>query len=116
MLLLVQAVLDLVAVKGIGTDIATTLLVTAGDNPDRLRSESAFAHLSGAAAILASSGKTNRHRLNRGGEALPCPPALSDTGPKPSSTSALSVSSAGPAPLALAPGARHLYDHLRAQL
>jgi transposase len=67
-LLVAQAAPDLVAVKGIGTDIATTLLVTAGDNPDRLRSESAFAHLCGAAPIPASSGKTNRHRLNRGGD------------------------------------------------
>src|SRR5438128_5556288 len=66
-LLVAQAAPDLVAVKGVGTDIATTLLVTAGDNPDRLRSESAFAHLCGAAPIPASSGKTNRHRLNRGG-------------------------------------------------
>jgi transposase len=67
-LLVAQAAPDLVAVKGIGTDIATTLLATAGDNPDRLRSESAFAHLCGAAPIPASSGKTNRHRLNRGGD------------------------------------------------
>ena len=56
------------AVKGIGTDIATPLLTTAGDNPDRLRSEGAFAHLCGVALIPASSGKTNRHRLNRGGD------------------------------------------------
>jgi len=67
-LLVAQAAPDLVAVKGIATDIATTLLATAGDNPDRLRSESAFAHLYGVAPIPASSGKTNRHRLNRGGD------------------------------------------------
>jgi len=67
-LLVAQAAPDLVAVKGIATDIATTLLATAGDNPDRLRSESAFAHLCGVAPIPASSGKTNRHRLNRGGD------------------------------------------------
>jgi transposase len=67
-LLVVQAAPDLVAVKGIGTDIATTLLATAGDNPDRLRCEGAFAHLCGVAPIPASSGKTNRHRLNRGGD------------------------------------------------
>ena len=67
-LLVAKAAPDLVAVKGIGTDIATTLLATAGDNPDRLRSEGAFAHLCGVAPIPASSGKTNRHRLNRGGD------------------------------------------------
>ena len=38
------------------------------DNPDRLRSEAAFAHLCGVAPIPASSGKTNRHRLHRGGD------------------------------------------------
>jgi transposase len=62
-----QAAPDLVAVKGIGIDIAATPLATAGDNPDRLRQESAFAHLCGVAPIPASSGKTQRHRLNRGG-------------------------------------------------
>ena len=67
-LLVAKAAPDLVAVKGIGTDIATTLLTTAGDNPDRLRNEGAFAHLCGVAPIPASSGKTNRHRLNRGGD------------------------------------------------
>jgi hypothetical protein len=44
------------------------LLTTAGDNPDRLRCEGAFAHPCGVAPIPASSGKTNRHRLNRGGD------------------------------------------------
>ena len=39
-----------------------------GDNPDRMRSEAAFAHLCGVAPISASSGKTHRHRLNRGGD------------------------------------------------
>jgi transposase len=58
----------LAAVKGVGTDTAATLLVTAGDNPDRLRSEAAFAHLCGVAPLPASSGKTTRHRLNRGGD------------------------------------------------
>jgi len=66
--LVAQAAPDLVAVKGIGIDIAATLLATAGDNPDRLRHESAFAHLCGVAPIPASSGKTERHRLNRGGD------------------------------------------------
>src|SRR5205085_12329746 len=44
------------------------LLVTAGENPDRLTSEAAFAMLCGAAPTPASSGKTNRHRLNRSGD------------------------------------------------
>jgi transposase len=53
---------------GVGTDVAAQLLTTAGDNPDRLRSESALAHLCGAAPIPASSGRTRRHRLHRGGD------------------------------------------------
>ncbi|MGH2688034.1 MAG: IS110 family transposase [Actinomycetota bacterium] len=52
---------------GIGFDTAAELLVTAGDNTDRVRSEAAFAKLCGACPIPASSGKTTRHRLNRGG-------------------------------------------------
>ena len=52
---------------GIGPDTAATLLVAAGSNPERLRSEAAFASLCGVNPIPASSGKTNRHRLNRGG-------------------------------------------------
>lgn len=58
----------LVAANGVGTDVAGQLLVTTGDNHDRLTSEAAFAMLCGAAPIPASSGKTNRHRLNRGGD------------------------------------------------
>jgi transposase len=58
----------LTGVKGVGTDIAGALLVAAGDNPDRLHSEAAFASLCGVAPIPASSGKTNRHRLSRGGD------------------------------------------------
>lgn len=56
------------ALLGVGTEIAGQLLVTAGDNPERLRSEAAFAHLCAAAPIPASSGRTDRHRLNRGGD------------------------------------------------
>jgi len=56
------------AVFAMGPDTAAALLVTVGDNPDRLRSERAFAHLCGVAPIPASSGKTNRHRLHRGGD------------------------------------------------
>ena len=59
---------SLVAVNGVGTDTAGQLLVTAGENHDRLTSEAAFAMLCGVAPIPASSGKTNRHRLNRGGD------------------------------------------------
>lgn len=58
----------LLRVNGIGLDTAGQLLVTAGQNPDRLHSEAAFAMLCGAAPIPASSGRTNRHRLNRGGD------------------------------------------------
>ena len=56
------------AVFAMGPDTTAALIVAAGDNPDRLRSERAFARLCGAAPIPASSGKTNRHRLNRGGD------------------------------------------------
>ena len=59
---------DLVAIKGVGPEVASTLLMTAGDNPDRMKSEASFAALCGSNPIPASSGKTNRHRLNRGGD------------------------------------------------
>jgi transposase len=42
-------------------------LVALGDNPKRLKSETSFARLCGVAPVAASSGKTSRHRLNRGG-------------------------------------------------
>lgn len=59
---------DLVAAFGIGPDIAAEMLVTAGDNSDRIRSEAALAKLCGACPIPTGSGKTSgRHRLNRGG-------------------------------------------------
>jgi len=58
----------LVALFGVGADSAGALLVAAGDNPDRLRSNAAFSMLCGASPIQASSGKTRRHRLNRGGD------------------------------------------------
>lgn len=58
----------LVALQGVGTEVAGQVLVTAGDNPDRLRSEASFAHLCGVAPLPASSGKQVRHRLNRGGD------------------------------------------------
>lgn len=56
------------SIFGVGVDHAATLLVTAGDNPDRIASEAAFAHLCGVAPIPASSGRTTRLRLNRGGD------------------------------------------------
>jgi transposase len=62
-----QVAPELVSLPGIGTDNAATLLVVAGDNPQRLRSEASFANLCGVAPIEASSGKVVRHRLNRGG-------------------------------------------------
>lgn len=58
----------LLARPGIGVHCAAQLLITAGDNPDRLRSEAAFAALCGVSPVEASSGKTTRHRLNRGGD------------------------------------------------
>ncbi|HEX8770913.1 MAG TPA: IS110 family transposase [Acidimicrobiales bacterium] len=59
---------ELVGRLGIGTECASALLVAAGDNPERLRNEATFAHLCGASPIDASSGKQERHRLNRGGD------------------------------------------------
>jgi transposase len=58
---------SLLELRGVGAETAAELLVAAGDNPDRLRSEAAWAHLCGVAPVPASSGKTVRHRLNRGG-------------------------------------------------
>ena len=65
--LVAQAAPGLVSLPGIGTDSAATLLVVAGDNPQRLGSEASFASLCGVSPIEASSGKVVRHRLNRGG-------------------------------------------------
>jgi transposase len=59
------SVLDL---HGIGADTAASLLVAAGDNPDRIHNERSWAHLCGVTPIPASSGKITRHRLNRGGD------------------------------------------------
>ena len=63
-----QAAPALLAAPGVGPEVAAALLVAAGDNPDRLRSEASFAALCGASPIEASSGRTVRHRLNRGGD------------------------------------------------
>lgn len=57
----------LTSLFGIAEDSASELLIVVGDNPDRIRSEAALAKLCGACPIPASSGKTTRHRLNRGG-------------------------------------------------
>jgi len=59
---------DLLDQFGVGPHTAAQLLITAGDNPDRLHTEASFAALCGTSPIPASSGKTNRHRLNRGGD------------------------------------------------
>jgi transposase len=62
-----EAAPELIALDGVGPDTVATLLVAAGDNPERLKSEASFAHLCGAAPVAASSGKTVRHRLKLGG-------------------------------------------------
>jgi transposase len=58
---------SLAALHGVGTNTAALLLVAAGDNAERVTSVAAFAHLCVVAPIHTSSGKTTRHRLNRGG-------------------------------------------------
>ena len=59
---------ELITGKAIGYESAAQLLITIGDNPERLKSEASFAALCGVNPIPASSGKVNRHRLNRGGD------------------------------------------------
>ena len=63
-----KAVPKLRDLLGVGPDSAAALLICAGDNPSRLRCEAAFAALCGSSPVQASSGKTQRHRLNRGGD------------------------------------------------
>jgi transposase len=63
-----QTAPTLLELYGAGPDSAASLLVAAGDNPDRLRSERSWAHLCGVTPIPASSGKVIRYRLNRGGD------------------------------------------------
>jgi hypothetical protein len=58
----------LLHLHGVGNTTAAQLLITVGGNPDRLRSEASFAALCGTAPVPASSGKTTRHRLSRGGD------------------------------------------------
>lgn len=62
-----QANPALLAARGLGPDTASALIAAAGDNPERMRSEASFAALCGASPVEASSGRTVRHRLNRGG-------------------------------------------------
>jgi transposase len=67
--LVAEAAPAVVDLFGVGTDCAGQFIVTAGDNPQRLRSEAAFSMLCGASPRPAGSGKSNgRHRLNRGGD------------------------------------------------
>lgn len=68
-----QEILDLYApllcdLPGVGTDVASQLLVTMGDNKERINNEAQFAALAGVAPVPASSGKSTRHRLSRGGD------------------------------------------------
>src|SRR4029453_3988145 len=62
-----ELVPNLVAAFGVGADIAAEMLIVAGDNPERVKSEPAFARLCGVAPIPAPPGMTTRPRLNRGG-------------------------------------------------
>lgn len=66
--ILVKHYPQVLGIYGAGTIVAAQLVVTIGGNPHRIRNEAAFASLCGAAPIPASSGRTNRHRLNRGGD------------------------------------------------
>lgn len=63
-----QANPQLLATHGVGPTTASQLMITVGDNPDRINTEAAFAMLTGVAPLPASSGNTHRHRLNRGGD------------------------------------------------
>ena len=59
---------NLVAQQGVSRHVAAKLLIAAGDNPERIRTEASFAALCGVSPVRASSGKTSRHRLNRSGD------------------------------------------------
>jgi transposase len=63
-----QTAPSLLGLYGLGVDTTAALLVAAGDNPNRIRSEAAWARLCGVSPVEASSGKVIRHRLNRGGD------------------------------------------------
>ena len=77
----------LLARFGIGSDSAGALLVAAGGNPARLRSDTAFAMLCGASPLEASSGKVRRHRLNRVATAKPTPRCTGSWSPASATTS-----------------------------
>jgi transposase len=66
-ILVTQTAPELVALQGVGIDVAGTLLVAAGDNPERLTKEASFAAMCGVSPMDASSGRQRRHRLTRGG-------------------------------------------------
>ena len=65
--LLQELVPSVLAERGAGIDVAAKLLIAAGENPERLKSEASFAALCGSSPVDASSGKHAAHRLNRGG-------------------------------------------------
>ena len=67
-ILVAETAPEFLAIDGVGTDVASALLVAAGDNPERLKNEATFAKLCGVAPLDASSGKNERHRLNHGGD------------------------------------------------
>lgn len=67
----------LVGCSCVGAQSAAQLMVTVGDNPERLKSEAAFAMLCGVAPVPVSSGMTYRHRLNRGGDRRRTQPSTS---------------------------------------
>jgi len=59
---------QLLAPVGVGPDTAVTLLITMGDNPERLGGEASFAALCGVSPVEHSSGSRHYRRLNRGGD------------------------------------------------
>lgn len=65
--LLTELVPNLLAESGVGIDVAAKLVIAAGENPERLRTEAAFSALCGSSPVEASSGKHTSHRLSRGG-------------------------------------------------
>jgi transposase len=65
--LLTELAPRLLAEQGVGIDVAAKLVIAAGQNPERLRTEAAFAALCGTSPVDASSGKHTAHRLNNGG-------------------------------------------------
>jgi len=62
-----ETVPEMMELQGIGNDVAAKLVIAAGSNPQRMKSEASFAALCGVSPVNASSGKQQRHRLNQGG-------------------------------------------------